>query len=57
MQPRVSVIIRDCQGAEQAEACLKTILGQSEKSMELLCLERTSHEEAVKVFQEYAKTE
>lgn len=55
MQPRVSVIIRDCQGAEQAEACLKTILGQSEKSMELLCLERTSHEEAVKVFQEYAK--
>ena len=55
MQPRVSVIIRDCQGADQAKACLEAMLGQSEKSMELLCLERTSHEEAVRVFQEYEK--
>lgn len=55
MQPRVSVIIRDCQGAAQAKACLEAILGQSEQSMELLCLEGTSQEEAVRVFQEYEK--
>lgn len=55
MQPRISVIIRDCQGAAEAEACLEAMLGQSEQSMELLCLEGTSDEEAVKAFQKYEK--